>query len=399
MELSPVRPCPVCDGIGSRPLYKQRFAALSWGTSLHGYDVVLCETCGAGFAQGVPSQDDLDAYYRDMSKYENPERGGSPSLQDIARFRAIAGMIAPFVPATDARVLEVGCATGGLLHELKRLGFGRAMGLDPSPACALQARALHGVDVRTGTLSERPGNLGTFDVVILLGVLEHFRDTGPALEALRGLLGPRGRLFVEVPDVAGFARFLDAPFQQFSLEHLTFFSEISLASLLKRFGFSPLLGVSGARPHSLSSTMPVLSVIAEKGAISAGVLPRDEVTGPALSSYVESSFALERTVRRAIDRLVESRQPVIVWGVGTHTAHLLAACGLGAARIVAFVDSNPRYHGKTLNGVAIESPEWLKDRPEAVVVSSRVFQREIVRQLRDALGCGNEVILLYDDEG
>jgi hypothetical protein len=85
--------------------------------------------------------------------------------------------------------------------------------------------------------------------------------------------------------------------------------------------------------------------------------------------------------------------------VGTHTAHLLATCGLGAIRIVAFVDSNPRYHGKTLNGVAIEPPEWLRGRAEAVVVSSRVFQREIVRQLREELGCGNEVILLYDYEG
>jgi SAM-dependent methyltransferase len=389
----------VCDGTGSRVLYEQRFASLSEGSPLHGYDVVLCETCGAGFAQGVPSQADLDAYYRDMSKYENPERGGSPSVQDVARFRAIAGMIAPFIPASDARILEVGCATGGLLHELKQLGFGHVMGLDPSPACALQARALHGIDVVTGTLTERPGKLGTFDVIILLGVLEHVRDTRPALEALRALLGPRGRLFVEVPDVTGFTRFLDAPFQQFSLEHLTFFSEISLASLLQRFGFSTLLGVRGARPHSLSSTMPVLSVIAEKAVASGSALPRDEVTGPALSTYIESSFALERNVRRAIDRLVESQKPVIVWGVGTHTAHLLATCGLGAARIVAFVDSNPRYHGKTLNGVAIESPARLRDRPEAVVVSSRVFQREIVRQLRDALGCCNEVILLYDDEG
>jgi SAM-dependent methyltransferase len=387
----------VCDGTGSRVLYEQRFASLSEGSPLHGYDVVLCETCGAGFAQGVPPQANLDAYYRDMSKYENSERGGSPSVQDVARFRVIAGMIAPFIPASDARILEVGCATGGLLHELKQLGFGRVVGLDPSPACALQARALHGIDIVTGTLTERPGKLGTFDVIILLGVLEHVRDTRPALEALRSLLGLRGRLFVEVPDVAGFSRFLDAPFQQFSLEHLTFFSEISLASLLERFGFLPLLRVHGARPHSLGSTMPVLSVIAEKGEASGNALLRDEVTGSALAAYIESSFALESGVRRAIDRLVGSQRPVVVWGVGTHTAHLLAACGLGAARIVAFVDSNPRYQGKTLDGVAIESPERLRDRPEAVVVSSRVFQREIVGQLREALGCSNEVILLYDD--
>jgi SAM-dependent methyltransferase len=389
----------VCGGIGSRVLYEQRFAVLSEGSPLQGYDVVLCETCGAGFAQGVPPQAVLDAYYRDMSKYENPERGGSPSPQDVARFRAIAAMIAPFIPAPDARVLDVGCATGGLLRELKKLGFGRVTGLDPSPACALQGRALHGVEVVTGTLTEPPSDLGTFDVIILIGVLEHLRDTSPALGALLDLLGPQGRLFVEVPDVAGFARFLDAPFQQFSLEHLTFFSEISLANLLERFGFSPLGCVRGATPHTLDSTMPVLGVIAEKGSASGSIVPPDDVTGPALASYIESSYALERNVHRAIDRLVESQRPVLVWGVGTHTAHLLGTSRLGAARILAFIDSNPRYQGKTLNGVAIESPETLRGRPEAVVVSSRVFQREIVHQLRVELGCSNEVIFLYDDEG
>ena len=211
--------------------------------------------------------------------------------------------------------------------------------------------------------------------------------------------GTRGRLFVEVPDVAGFVRFLDAPFQQFSLEHLIFFSEVSLANFLRRQGFSSLLGVGGARAHSLSSTMPVLSFVAEKTEMAAGPFVRDEVTGPALSSYIEASAALENSVGRVIDKLVETQQPVVVWGVGTHTAHLVAKRGLGAANILSFVDSNPRYHGKKLNGVPIESPATLKSRAESVVISSRVFQREIVRQLREDLGCRNDLILLYDDGG
>jgi SAM-dependent methyltransferase len=387
----------VCGGIGFRVLYEQRFAPFSEGSALDGYDVALCDACGAGFAQGVPPQADLDAYYRDMSKYENPERGGSSSSVDISRFRAIAAMIAPFVPAPDARILEVGCATGGLLHEMRMAGFNRVTGLDPSPACALQARALHGVDVLTGTLTEPPGELGVFDLVILLGVLEHLRDTEPALKSVRALLAPRGRMFVEVPDVAGFVRFLDAPFQQFSLEHLIFFSEVSLANLLGAHGFSPLLGVGGARAHSLGSTMPVLSSVAEKTETAGGAPVRDEVTGPALVSYIEASAALEESVGRAIDRLVKSQRPVVVWGVGTHTAHLLAKRGLGAANIRSFVDSNPRYHGKKLNGVPIESPERLRNRTEAVVISSRVFQQEIVRQLREGLGCRNDLVLLYGD--
>jgi len=143
MEATDARPCPVCGGADARPLYRQRFARLSGGNPVSGYDVVVCEACGAGFARGIPSQAELDAYYRDLSKYENAERGGGASPADTARFEAIARSLAPFVPSSEAAVLDVGCATGGLLAEIRRLGFARVEGLDPSrPAPRAPARCM-----------------------------------------------------------------------------------------------------------------------------------------------------------------------------------------------------------------------------------------------------------------
>lgn len=66
-------------------------------------------------------------------------------------------------------------------------------------------------------------------------------------------------------------------------------------------------------------------------------------------------------------------------------------------RFAAFVDSNPKYQGKRLDGVSILSPEALKTRSEPILLSSQVFEREIERQSRENLGIGNEVILLYRD--
>jgi hypothetical protein len=85
-----------------------------------------------------------------------------------------------------------------------------------------------------------------------------------------------------------------------------------------------------------------------------------------------------------------------VWGVGSHTTRLMATSRLGQANIAAFIESNARYHGKTLGGRPILAPEALRERPEPVLVSSRVFQREIAEQIRDDLGCSNPLILLYD---
>jgi len=394
MEATDARPCPVCGGADARPLYRQRFARLSGGNPVSGYDVVVCEACGAGFARGIPSQAELDAYYRDLSKYENAERGGGASPADAARFEAIARSLAPFVPSSEAAVLDVGCATGGLLAEIRRLGFARVEGLDPSPACAESARSLHGLEVRTGSLAALPDGMPAYDLVILLGVLEHLRDVGPALASVRRLLPERGRLFVEVPDVAGFARYLEAPFQQFSVEHVSFFSETSLGNVLRRHGFEPLVGTRGARAQSESSTMPVLTTVAEKVAAPAGRMVRDGETLPALEAYIERSEAREAPVAQVIDDLVRSRRPVVVWGVGTQTAHLLTTRRLAEACIVAFVDSNPGYQGRTLGGVPVFPPEFLRTRSEAVVISTGVYHREILRQLREGLGCPNDVIVL-----
>ena len=97
-----------------------------------------------------------------------------------------------------------------------------------------------------------------------------------------------------------------------------------------------------------------------------------------------------------IAAIAVSGRPIIVWGVGTHTTRLMATSALADANIVAFIESNARYHGKSLLGRPIWAPAALHERTEPVLVSSRVFQQEIATQVREGLGCANELILLYD---
>jgi hypothetical protein len=86
---------------------------------------------------------------------------------------------------------------------------------------------------------------------------------------------------------------------------------------------------------------------------------------------------------------------VIVWGVGTHTQHLLATTRLREVAIRAFVDSNPHYQGERLDGISILPPEAVRERSEPILISSAISQEEIARQIRDGLKCVNELIRLY----
>ena len=154
----PVEPrdCPICDGTNRRLLYRQRFSEMSAGSLLAGYDVVVCEACGLAYADNIPSQPAFDAHYRDMSKYERQDCGCRESEFDIRRFRAIAEIIARVQPDRAARILDVGCAIGGMLAAMKDLGYSNLLGVDPSPSCAAAAAEVHGIEVVTGTLANLP---------------------------------------------------------------------------------------------------------------------------------------------------------------------------------------------------------------------------------------------------
>src|SRR6266498_1526704 len=73
------RDCPVCGERTRRVLFHQDFAAVEKATPVTSYDVVVCERCGCAYADGIPEQTAFDQYYREMSKYEYHQRGGTES--------------------------------------------------------------------------------------------------------------------------------------------------------------------------------------------------------------------------------------------------------------------------------------------------------------------------------
>jgi SAM-dependent methyltransferase len=391
------RACPACGGLGKRVLFRQEFAAVEQATPVTGYDVVVCTVCGCGFADGIPGQRAFDQYYRDMSKYEYHQRDGAESEFDQRRMEVIARIIAPHVATRDARILDVGCATGRLLANLRELGFSNVSGLDPSPACAVAAGRLYGIAVRTMTLAELGAGEERFDLVILVGVLEHLRDLDEAFVHLRSILNPNGLLYFEVPDATAFANWPNAPYQDFSTEHLNFFAPISLENTLSQRGFSRIFLEQNSREQSYKTVMSNISAVFRKeSTVPFGALAFDTDTTTGLERYIADCAIEDQRLRSKIDALVDAGLPMLVWGVGTHTTRLMATSRLVDANIVAFIESNARYHGKTLLGRPIISPDALKEHPEPVLISSRVFQHEIAAQIRNAMGSSNELLLLYD---
>lgn len=394
----PPRGCAVCGSSNTRALYSQRFVTMSDGSLFSGYDVVACDECGHCYADHLPSQEAFDRYYRDMSKYEMPTNGlhSGPSEHDVARFKLLAGKFQRCMPNRTAKLLEIGCATGLLLSELRDAGYRDVLGLDPSPMCARVANDRYGVKVITGVVSDTLPGVGPVDVLLLIGVMEHIRDLHAALTKMSDLLEPGGKVVIVVPDASMYAEGDDAPFQEFSMEHINFFGPGCLSNLMARRGFSTLLMEQGMQPGSADTVTPVLFAVFEK--LPAGhSLPweKDCVTAAGLDRYIAKSIRDDSVVQHAISALADSRRPIIIWGAGTHTLRLLATSRLAEANLVAFVDSNPRYQGKSINGLPIVGPAAVAGMDGAILISSRPAQHVIQRAIVDVLRLPNEVITLY----
>ena len=103
------------------------------------------------------------------------------------------------------RVVDVGCGMGDRTVVAARCGASLAVGIDSDPEKLRWARRLlrHTGTVGTrfvqGSADALPLRDGSFDLVLLLDVVEHLEDPLRALEELARILRPGGRVLVTFP--------------------------------------------------------------------------------------------------------------------------------------------------------------------------------------------------------
>lgn len=391
------RKCPVCNAASGRLLHTQRFV-LSEGHPLPtACDYIACDDCGFCFADTPVPQSIYDTYYADMSKYSDSatSTGAGHSPWDAARLEHLAGQVAAFSPDRAARLLDIGCANGGLFPALRGAGYRNACGIDPSPSCVRQARTLSTGEVWTGTLSTLPRGIGTFDGVLLSHVMEHVRDLRAAMERLRTLLNPGGWIYIEVPDASRYEEFLVSPFQDFNTEHINHFSSAGLANLCRACGFAPESG--GAKEIFSAKDMPYPAVFwFARMTHSPQKILKDDLLPDAISGYVRASRESMNEIDVRIRHTLAAHKSLIVWGTGQLTMKLLTDTCLRDAEIVGFVDGNPVNQGRSIRGLPVAGGEALASGPTPILVCSLISSAAIIEAIRN-LGLTNPVVTLSQE--
>ena len=147
-----------------------------------------------------------------------------------------------------ARLLDVGCGAGQFLSRAARAGYD-AKGIDVDPKAVAFARDELGLSVRRMSLDELPQD-ETYDVVTMLGVLEHIPEPVGFLEGARGRLAGGGEVLVGVPNAGSLNRLvsrLGRDDWDMFLEpgHLYHYEARTLGMLAARAGLTPRRWATG----------------------------------------------------------------------------------------------------------------------------------------------------------
>lgn len=145
-----------------------------------------------------------------------------------------------------ARSLELGCANGAFVGLLAEAGY-EATGLDLSPAVTTLVRDRFAVPVLTGPVEEQHLPSASFDVVVMMDVLEHLADPLATLGAVADVLAPGGLVLVQTPRLDPSRSFEELvasgdPFLAHlkPREHLFLLGEAAARALLEAAGFPVL---------------------------------------------------------------------------------------------------------------------------------------------------------------
>ncbi len=233
--------CPVCGGSSGR------FAVLRHMP----YD--RCRDCGFTFANPYPPPRVCDgfyssAFYGNYRTLEDRRRGRDRyfSASMYTDPRELASLIAAYSPET---LLDYGCGTGAFLLRLREEFGIRGDGLEIG-AQARDAARRYGLRL-AATARELPQS--SYDMVLLLEVIEHVPDPVAFLEGIAGLIAPGGRLVITTPAVDNpVARWLPGICDHYTApSHVSLFTVRSIDRLLRRFALIPERRVTDPARHTV----------------------------------------------------------------------------------------------------------------------------------------------------
>jgi 2-polyprenyl-3-methyl-5-hydroxy-6-metoxy-1,4-benzoquinol methylase len=203
------------------------------------YPVVKCTNCGLIYVKKLPDIKELKRFYSSdyFSRKTRDNIGYRDYLQDEAVHRLNFSLLLKEIETfkIGSNLLDVGCGYGFLLDEAKRKGW-NVYGIDISEEACKYAKEVLKLNVLNCDLINTKFENNFFDVICLIGVIEHLLDPVSYLKEINRISKDDGLVLITTLNIEGVVKRLNL-FEYKPPEHIFYFSKKSISNLLNKNGF------------------------------------------------------------------------------------------------------------------------------------------------------------------
>ena len=350
--------------------------------------IMLCNKCGFVYQEVTFDINELSRIYESIYKsYHSPAISGigSSLAHDFLQF--LENSVS--VNLKNKKVLEIGCYDGYFLSLLHDNYSCNVIGCDPSPGSKIAKEI--GIEVINDYFSPDLFD-ETFDIIVLRGVVEHIINPISFLKAVEKVTTENGIIAIEVPNVRYSLR--NGVIGDFFHEHISYFTKDSLIHCLNLSGFETVkiedteyyIRATFKIPKSFSK--PAENIEQKKE-----ILKIKQLFGEYNENIKRLVYGLNELCKALSDG------EIYVYGGGGHTIGLLSkTCEF--LRPTGVIDGDPSKEGKYIPGfnLPVYSKEIIENldlEKSVIIVSSKIFQNEIINELKHYINNGLKVVKLY----
>jgi trans-aconitate methyltransferase len=298
-----------------------------------------------------------------------------------AHYRAIVANTMRAGATVNTSVLDVGCATGGLMEAFIAAGFTNVEGISLSQA-EVDCCTAKGLKARCCGVEAWLPN--TYDLITVSHVLEHVPDVQGFLHNLKRWVKPHGSIYIEVPNALKYVSYFNSICQGFNAEHINHFD---LSHLVRA-----CVGMEVYDKSSYESTAegnqlyPVIWVLAH---------PHASNVCEAISAYALKLNTQIATMKEHLHAELKGVSALAIWGMG-QTTRLLVPAGIipAGVEILWATDSNPVYHWNNFEDAIVYPPDqFFPPKNVPILVCSQLSKDAVIKCIKE-LDLTNRIITL-----
>jgi SAM-dependent methyltransferase len=259
--------------------------------------LTTCSGCGVVFQPIAVDVETLSQWY----DYMGEEHKSISSLIERRLLRTLQSLQQYHL---TGRLLEVGCGSGFLVRAAIGKGW-EVFGTEISPSCCSGLRPVLNSRLFEGELPRSSFENNSFDVIVMMEVIEHLTDPLSYLRTAFKLLRPGGCILLSTPNLRGASgRLLGYRWRVMGDEHLNYFDKRTISKLVRAAGFQSIV----IRTTNLD--VGVVKEYVRHFSASIAPTPNNESSAIGGSAAVDRS-RLATITTRAIDLLMESTNLLI----------------------------------------------------------------------------------------